>query len=485
MVISMFRRYEIKKVHGEERLYIHLDMSYEIAKIKKNNKTGLINQIIDYVKVNNIKFSGTKIVLVVGGLVLGTVFLNSGVDTLTAKESKDITYVDKIFLNSYTKDNELDSISNIKFVQTSEVEEIHIIKEDTSKNTNENPTITAKTESNNKETNKTATNNQTNSNTNNNQNKSTTNSNTTNNSTTNQTTKPSSNVTTQPPSSQTQPQQQAPTQQQQQQQQPVTKNMVTVYRSSGIVQEIEFEEYILGVVAAEMPASFNEEALKAQALIARTYALKLMQSGKVLTDTTSTQVYKDNNQLKAMWGSSYTTYYNKIKRAVDATKDMKITYNGNLIEALYFSCSNGYTEDAVNVWGNNYSYLKSVESKWDIETSAYLRESSYSFEQLSKTLGININSSTHISINNKNTSNRVTSVTFENKNYTGIELRTLLGLRSADFDIVVNDQGILITTRGYGHGVGLSQYGAHMMANAGYNYSQIIKHYYQGTTITK
>jgi len=479
MVILMFRRYEIKKVHGEERLYIHLDMSYEIAKINKsNNKTGIINQIIDYVKVNNIKFSGTKIVLVVGGLVLGTVFLNSSIDTLKAKESKDITYVDKIFLNSYTKDNELDKISNIKFVQTSEVEEIHIIKEDTSKSNDENKDVINKVE-NNKETNKIDANNQTN-NTNTAQNKQTTNENTaTNNNSTNQTTKPSAKVT--PKSSQSQQQQQTPQQQQQQ----ATKNMVTIYRSTGIIQEIEFEEYIIGVVAAEMPASFNEEALKVQAIIARTYALKLMQSGKVLTDTTSTQVYKDNSQLKTLWGANYNTYFSKIKKAVDATKDMKITYNGKLIEALYFSCSNGYTEDAINVWGNSYNYLKSVESKWDIETTAYLRETPYSFEQLSKTLGLDINSSTHISINNKNTSNRVSSVTFENKNYTGVELRTLLGLRSADFDIEVNAQEILITTRGYGHGVGLSQYGAHMMANAGYNYSQIIKHYYQGTTITK
>ena len=444
----MFRGYTIKKAHGEERLYLYLDMTYEIAKFNKNNnnKASLIDQIIDYVKVNNIKFSGTKIVLIVGGLVLGTVFLNTNLSSLNVKETKEINYVDKVFLNSYTKDNELDKINTIKIVQTKEVEEIQIKQE--------KPIEEKKKET----KGKVNTNNNTSANNNTTQNNSTAN-----NTVPKKTTPPSTTTT---PSKQT------------------NNTMVTVYRSNGTIQQIELEEYLIGVVAAEMPASFSEEALKVQAIIARTYTLRLIAANKVLTDTTSTQVYKDNNQLKNLWGTSYNTYYNKIKKAVDSTKGMKITYNGNLIEALYFSCSNGQTEDSINVWGNSYSYLKSVDSKWDVGTTAYLKDTNYNYDNLSKILGTNIDSSTLISVNNKNTSNRVASITVNNKTYTGVEFRNLLGLRSADFDIEIISSGIKITTRGYGHGVGLSQYGANEMAKLGYTYLQIIKHYYSGVTIT-
>ena len=242
---------------------------------------------------------------------------------------------------------------------------------------------------------------------------------------------------------------------------------------------------MIGVVAEEMPASFSIEALKAQAIVARTYAIKAISQGRKLTDTTDTQVYKDNNQLKKKWGASYNTYYKKIKKAVDMTKGMVITYKGNLIDATYFSTSNGYTEDAVMVWGNDIPYLKSVESTWDKNTTSYLKNISLTYEEISKKLGFIVNKETEIKITKRNESNRIKEITINNKSYTGIEIRTLLGLRSADFDIDQKENSITFTTRGYGHGVGMSQYGANEMAKKGYSYNKIITHYYQGVKIVK
>ena len=123
-----------------------------------------------------------------------------------------------------------------------------------------------------------------------------------------------------------------------------------------------------------MPASFNIEALKAQAIVARTYTMKLIESNRTITDTVTTQSYKDNDALKVMWQESYNTYYNKIKTAVNDTKGIYITYNGNIIDAVYHSTSNGFTEDSINVWGNEFPYLKTVSSPWDTSASSFLTE---------------------------------------------------------------------------------------------------------------
>ncbi|MFV0249435.1 MAG: stage II sporulation protein D [Bacilli bacterium] len=261
------------------------------------------------------------------------------------------------------------------------------------------------------------------------------------------------------------------------------KTMVTVYRSNGQIINIELEEYIVGVVAAEMPASFNIEALKAQAVVARTYTLKRINSGLKLTDTVSTQSYIDIDQMKTMWGSSFTQYYNKIVDSVSQTSGKYITYNGQYIDAVYHSTSNGYTEDSISVWGNSVAYLKSVESSYDISASSYLRTETKSYSTILDILGIEISSETSIEIVNRNASGRVVEVKIDGNTYSGIDLRTLLGLRSTDFEISFLDGNLVFTTRGYGHGVGMSQYGANGMANAGYSYLNILQHYYQGVTI--
>ncbi len=260
---------------------------------------------------------------------------------------------------------------------------------------------------------------------------------------------------------------------------------IIIKRNNGLITNIELEEYVLGVVSAEMPASFNEEALKAQAIIARTYAVNTLNKGKILTDDSSTQNYKDNDELKKMWGSNYDKYYNKIKNCVNATKGIYLTYNGTIIDAVYHSTSNGQTEDAVYVWGNSKPYLVSVDSPYDETNKSFNYEKFFSYEEISKKLNMTINEYTLIEVLSLTSSNRVEKIEINNKEFTGIKLRTLLGLRSTDFTLNKEENGISIKTKGYGHGVGLSQYGANGMAKNGSNYEQILKHYYQGVSLTK
>lgn len=258
---------------------------------------------------------------------------------------------------------------------------------------------------------------------------------------------------------------------------------VNVIRRNGDIITIELEEYIIGVVAAEMPAAFNIEALKAQAVIARTYALKSIQNNKMLTDNESTQSYKDNLELQSIWGSNYELYLNKIKEAVNSTKGLTLTYNGNYIDAVYHSTSNGYTEDSSNVWGNYYPYLVSVESIYDNLNPSFEVKKEISYQELSNKLGFNINQDSIFDLTDKTNSNRINTINIDNHILKGTDFRNKLGLRSTSFDIVINDTGIIITTKGYGHGVGMSQYGANGYANNGYTFNQILLHYYPGVNI--
>lgn len=253
-------------------------------------------------------------------------------------------------------------------------------------------------------------------------------------------------------------------------------------KSEDEILNIDLEEYVLGVVAGEMPASFHEEALKAQAVSARTYALYKMNNSKanydVVTDVTN-QVYISVRKMKEMWGSNYEYYYNKIKKAVKDTEYLVMTYNGEIICSMYFSTSNGYTEDAKQVFGTNQEYLKSVSSPEEES----IKTVSIEKNEFCQKLGISCND---IKISNikKNTSGRVDSLDINNKSFKGTELRTKLGLRSTDIEIEVSDK-VNITTKGYGHGVGMSQYGANKLASQGKTYEEILKYYYQNIDIVK
>lgn len=260
---------------------------------------------------------------------------------------------------------------------------------------------------------------------------------------------------------------------------------ITIYRSNGSIINLNMTDYLIGVVSSEMPASFNLEALKAQSVLARTYALKAKQTGKKLTDTVSTQSYIDIDQMKNKWENSFNTYYNKIKNAVENTNGEYLSYNGNYIEALYHSTNNGKTESSLDVFGNYYPYLISVSSEYDKNASSYLRTINMPLDTISNKLGLNLNNDSVISILSYTDGGNIKEININGNNFSGKKVRELLGLRSADFDISISDNNANITTRGYGHGVGMSQYGANGMANAGYSYKDILSHYYPGTTLTK
>lgn len=187
--------------------------------------------------------------------------------------------------------------------------------------------------------------------------------------------------------------------------------------------------------------------------------------------------------MRNKWGADLDKYYNKIKDAVLSTEGVTLKYNNEYIDAVYFSTSNGYTEDSINVWGNDIPYLKSVESYWDRDASSFLRTQTMDLNTFNSKLGTNISMGDEISIIERNSSSRVSKISVGDKIFSGVQIRNILGLRSADFDIELNNNILTITTRGYGHGVGMSQYGANGMARAGYSYKQILEHYYQNVSI--
>lgn len=252
--------------------------------------------------------------------------------------------------------------------------------------------------------------------------------------------------------------------------------------STGEIKNIELEDYIVGVVAGEMPASFNEEALKAQAIAARTYAMYKMKNSNgtydLVTDKTN-QVYITEDKMKKLWQENFDYYFEKIKKAVYDTKDLIMTYNGDIILSLYFARSNGKTEDAIAVFGSNEEYLKSVESPEESLTS----EVTISKDEFCNKLNISCDA---INISNvlKSSSGRINSLNINGKTFKGTEIRTLFDLKSTDFDISIGSE-IKFVTKGYGHGVGMSQYGANKLAQNGKNYEEILKHYYQNINIEK
>lgn len=256
--------------------------------------------------------------------------------------------------------------------------------------------------------------------------------------------------------------------------------------SEQVTFDKELEDYVIGVVGAEMPASFFDEALKAQAVASRTYAIYKKNNSKnenfdYINDIND-QAYASIEDMKLKWNDDFDYYYKKIYDAVYSTKNEVIKYNDEVIKSFYFSMSNGYTEESINVFNEDYPYIKSVESSWDNQNlNNFLSEKKYSKKDFCNLLNISCNNLVIDEIK-KDGTNRVSSIKINNNIYTGIELRKILDLRSCDFEIEVNDE-IVIKTKGYGHGVGMSQYGANGMAKEGYDYKDILKYYYKDIEI--
>ena len=430
----MINGYKIINQNNDENvLFLYLDFSFEFG----GKKQSFFKTIKRFLKTIN--FKGTKILLVSSGIIIGTLYINpykiNKLDTPT-----NYNYVSKIIIHDFNENELTDYEININ--KDDKIQKGNILEKE------KNDSVNNATNVNIQKSNKLS----------NNVEKNSTN---------------KSNLTETKKDNYTETKKEN-----------IKKNeiTVTVYRNNGKIINLELEEYVLGVVGAEMPASFNIEALKAQAILARTYALKSIKNGKKLTDTVSTQAYKDNSELQKLWKNDYTKYYEKIKKAVNETKGKVILYNNEYIDAVYHSTSNGKTENSKNVWKNILPYLVSVDSSWDKNVKSYKKETIFEINEFCNILKLDVEEPITYEIIHNETG-RVRQITINNKTFSGTEFRNLLKLRSADFEIEINDEKVKVTTYGYGHGVGMSQYGANEMAKQGYSYIQILKHYYTGVVI--
>ncbi|MEK3978741.1 stage II sporulation protein D [Psychrobacillus sp. FSL K6-2836] len=256
----------------------------------------------------------------------------------------------------------------------------------------------------------------------------------------------------------------------------------------GVKEKIPLESYVLGVVAAEMPVTFHEEALKAQSIAARTYVLRDTNYGqKSINPTVLKQVYASETDRKEKWGASFQQYEDKLKKVIAATEGEIIVYKDQLITAMFFSSSNGQTESAENYSGNAIPYLVSVPSKSE-EMYAPNRTKQFEFTHGEWSKAFNMKWTSNIPKTfevRKTDTDRVESIHMDGKSWTGREVRTLLGLPSTDFTIMFQSDKVVVDTVGYGHGVGMSQYGAEVLANDSVLAADILLHYYKGTEIKK
>ncbi len=255
------------------------------------------------------------------------------------------------------------------------------------------------------------------------------------------------------------------------------------------VIKIPFEDYIVGVLAGEMPISFEIEALKAQAVAARSYVMKKMEYNKDkvydVVDTVLNQVYLDDEHLRAVWKDDYNNNINKIKKAVLETHNEYLEYDGKVVDAMFFSTSVGFTENSEEVFPNEVPYLRSVESKWDEISPVYEVNYNFDLKDFYQKLDLGYNDKVNLEVIDKTSTGRIKKIKINNKLFDGSEVVNKLELKSNHFTINQNNDKVHIVTKGYGHGVGMSQYGAQGMALEGYKYDEILKHYYQDVKIKK
>lgn len=263
--------------------------------------------------------------------------------------------------------------------------------------------------------------------------------------------------------------------------------------SGEAVSELSVFEYLTGVVAAEMPVSFEPEALKAQAVAARSYLQRAIASPKhdgadICSSSACCQAYLSPEELKAGWGDSYDEYLEKISAAVSATDGEYLSYDGQPALTAFHSSSDGATEDAAAIW-SEVPYLKSVSSPETEESvpelTSRVESSELDFRDtilyLKPEADMTGAASDWVGEISRSASGRVADITIGGVSFTGSELRTLFSLRSTDFELEYTGGKFVFTVHGYGHGVGMSQYGANTMAESGADYRDILSHYYPGT----
>lgn len=273
--------------------------------------------------------------------------------------------------------------------------------------------------------------------------------------------------------------------------------------STGKVISVDKLDYIIGAVCAEMPATFETEALKAQAVAAHTYAERQSEREKenpdaelcgadFSNDTSKYQGYFTKNQAKQFYGENFDMYYDKIASAASEVADYIITYNDEPIVSAFHSMSSGKTESAENAWGSPVDYLVSVDSEYDVSAPKYLDETTYEADVLKKMLTASFpdikledDISKWFEIEQVSDAGTVLKMRAGGLEISGNDLRNTLSLRSASFEINCEENKIKFTTKGYGHGVGMSQYGANAMAAEGKSWQEILTHYYPNCQITE
>lgn len=267
--------------------------------------------------------------------------------------------------------------------------------------------------------------------------------------------------------------------------------------SSKNITEISLRDYLIGVVASEINAAYHEEAIKAQIIAAHTMLLYSKEhkndglNGADISDSSAThQGFLTKDAQIEKWGNNYEAYREKIEKCVDEVIDLTVQYNGEPINAVFHSISNGQTENATDVWGGEYPYLISVNSVGDKLSPAYSSEAKVTAEKFKETVTkegaeLKENPEEYIGKITNTDTGMVKTVVIGGKTFKGTEIRTLFGLKSSTFTVKYDDGNFIFTVSGYGHGVGMSQYGADYMARQGFTYTEILKHYYAGTEISK
>lgn len=279
---------------------------------------------------------------------------------------------------------------------------------------------------------------------------------------------------------------------------PLESPIMVYNHNTGELMEMDLEEYLIGVVAQEMPASFECEALKAQALAARTYAYKrliqpdprvkeLHPQADITTNPNISQAWISKAEMREKWGRwNSISYRKKIVEAVESTQGEILVYQNKLIDPVYHSsCGGGQTENSEEVWKYPFPYLVSVQCP-EHQEGYYQDSKTISLESVDVALGTNLaqgSSTNSLQVLERSKAGRIKSISVDGKTFPGTELRTKLGLRSTWFTWEINKDQITFTTRGYGHGVGMCQYGANHLAQEGQTYKQILKHYYKGVEI--
>ena len=277
------------------------------------------------------------------------------------------------------------------------------------------------------------------------------------------------------------------------------KTIRLLHAKTGEIEELPLDTYVKGVVAAEMPADYEEEALKAQAVVARTYTIYTIihnnnkhENSDLCDNSNCCQAWISKDDRLSKWEEDKRDQYlKKIEEAVDSTNGKIITYNGEVIDAFFHSNSGGVTETPVNVWGGtNYPYLQSVQTageegykQYSSEVKLKKDEFINKIKETHPNLNIDFNDEHSIEIIEYTESNRVKTIKIGNINLSGVEIRKILGLKSTKFEVKLDNDNVIFTVTGYGHGVGMSQTGADSMAKQNSSYEDIIHHFYTNVEI--